>query len=443
MRKIKFYLCGILFILALLFTTRVNAVGTISLSASKSTINVGDEFSISVNLSGASVATLTARVSVDTSKVDYVSGPSNSSFANGRAIYTWTDPTGGSNPKTSGTIVTFKFKAKQVGKASFSVGGDFYSPDEKNVNPSFSGTSVTIQEKITTPPTTGGTTGGGSTGGTTGGNTGGNTGGTSGGGNQGSTNQGGTSSGTNKPSGGITTNLSTNANLKELHLDVEGLSPSFNKNTTNYSIVIQDRDSISINAISEDSKAKVSITGNTNLKTGLNKITIKVTAEDGKTTKTYIVNATKTDNPDLANASLENLAIENVTLNPEFNKDVLQYNAQISSDTEKLNILAVPQIEGATVNIQGGDNLSFGENTIKISVIAKDGVTTKNYTIMAYKKTQEEEAQEIQPINLEEFTKEEMPESVNVGTIVFSVIVVCSIGGVIFILVRKYINENR
>lgn len=180
MKKIKLYLCAIFFILALLCTTKVNAAGTISLSSSKSTVNVGDEFSISVNLSGASVATLTARVSVDTSKVSYVSGPSNSSFVNGRAIYTWTDPTGGENPKTSGTIVTFKFKAKQAGSASFSVSGDFYSPDEKNINPSFSGTSVTIKEKETTPPSnegTGGTTGGGTTGGGTtgGGTTGGNT----------------------------------------------------------------------------------------------------------------------------------------------------------------------------------------------------------------------------------------------------------------------------
>lgn len=59
-------------------------------------------------------------------------------FQAGRAIYTWTDPTGGDNPKTGGTIVTFKLKAKQAGKASFSVNGDFYSPDEKNINPIFS-----------------------------------------------------------------------------------------------------------------------------------------------------------------------------------------------------------------------------------------------------------------------------------------------------------------
>lgn len=81
MKKLKIYLCVIGFILILLCTTKVKAAGTISLSSSKSIVTVGDEFNISVNLSGASVATLTARVSIDTSKVDYISGPSNSSFS--------------------------------------------------------------------------------------------------------------------------------------------------------------------------------------------------------------------------------------------------------------------------------------------------------------------------------------------------------------------------
>ena len=469
MKKIKICLCTLFFILLLLYASKVNAAGTISLSASKSTVNVGDEFTVSVNLSGASVATLTARVTVDTSKVEYVSGPSNTSFSNGRAIYTWTDPTGGSNPKTSGTLVTFRFRAKQAGKASFSVSGDFYTPDEKPVNPSFSGTSVTIQEKTTTPPpSNGGTTGGGSTGGTTGGGTssggstsggsntgggstsGGTTGGTTSGGSTGGSNQSGTQ---NKPSGGssstggTTQAVSTNANLKELHLSVEGLSPAFNKNTTTYNIVVPNNiDTININAIPEDSNAKVSVAGNTNLQTGLNNITIKVTAPDNKTTKTYTIHATKTDNPELANANLENLAIENVMLDPEFNTDIVQYNATIRSMHNTLNILAVPQIEGAQVNIQGADNIQFGENVITIIVIAKDGVTTKDYVINLYKKTAEEEQQELEQINLlqEEINEEEQEENkIGVGNIVFCVIIAAGTGGIIFVLIRKYIRENR
>lgn len=435
MKKIKVYLCVIFFILILLCGNKVKAAGTISLSASKSTVSVGDEFSVSVNLSGASVATLTARVTVDTSKVDYVSGPSNSSFSNGRAIYTWTDPTGGDNPKTGGTIVTFKFRAKATGKASFSVSGDFYSPSETNINPSFSGTSVTIQEKQVVPPTNNN----GGTGGSTGGSSGGATGGT--------TNKpsGGTS---NKPSTGTnnnTSSVSKNANLKELHLDVEGLSPRFNKNTTNYSIVVGDNvDSITVNAIPEDSNASVNVTGNTGLAVGVNKINIKVTAPDKKTTKTYTINVTKTANPDLANAGLENLAIENVILTPEFSADIFEYSAKVGSTIDILNILAVPQIEGANVTIQGNENLQFGENIITISVVAKDGITKNDYIINVYKKTAEEEEQEARATSIEETNEENISKSnLNTGTIAFLVIVVSSIGGLIFIIIRKYVKERK
>lgn len=308
----------------------------------------------------------------------------------------------------------------------------------------FRGTSVTIEEKTTTqppttpttPPSTDGTTGGG-------GNTGGTTGGTTGGGSS-NTNQGGTNGG-NTNTGGTTTTVSTNANLKELHLDVEGLSPNFNKNTTTYNIVVpNDRTTININAVPEDSNAKVNITGNTNLKTGLNKITIKVTAPDNKTTKTYTINATKTDNPDLVNANLENLAIENVTLNPEFNENIFEYNAEIGSSVDTLNILAVPKIQGATVNVQGKDNLQFGENIITITVVAKDGVTTKDYIVKVYKKSVEEEQSEIDLMSLrpEELIETEVGK-IPVGNIVLMGIILIGIGVIIFILIRKYVKENK
>ena len=438
-KKIYIILLSFLFLL-LCFTVKSNAAGSIRLSPSKSSMTVGDEFNISVNLSGASVATLTTRITVDTSKIDYVSGPSNTNFSNGRVIYTWTDPTGGENPKTDGTIATFKFRAKVAGTASFSVSGNFYTPDEKPVNPSFSGTSVTIKEKeppkpeTPNPPTGGGTTGG-SSGGTSGGVTGGTTnGGTNkpSGSTGGSTNQGGSSN---------TQNKSTNANLKELHLSVEGLSPAFQKTITRYNLVVGDDVSqIAVNAIPEDSNAKVSVAGNTNLKIGTNEIKITVTAQDGKTTKTYVIEVTKTENPELANANLENLAIENVTLEPEFSPDITSYNGVIASTQENIHILAVPQIEGANVTITGADNIQFGENIITIAVVAKDGITSKEYSINLYKTTQEEENQNVEP---DEETNQEKPKKIGVGHIAFCVIITASTAGVIYMLVRKYQIENR
>ena len=442
MKKKIIYTISFIFLLLGLFTVSSQAAGSIRLSSSKSNVTVGEEFNISVNLSGASVATLTSRVTIDTSKVEYVSGPANTNFSNGRIIYTWTDPTGGANPKTDGTIATFKVRAKMAGTASFSVSGDFYDPDENPVKPSFSGTSVTIKEKETpppatpeptptptptpTPPSTGGSTGGSTTNKPSGGNTGGST---------------------TKPSGGTTNNNNTdsasnNANLKELHLSVEGLSPAFQKTITRYNLIVgQEVNAISVNAIPEDGNAKVSVTGNTNLQIGVNEIQISVTAPDGKTVKNYKIEVTKTENPDLANANLENLAIENVTLEPEFSQDVLSYSAIINSDVETIHLLAVPQIEGATVQVTGADNLQFGENNIVVKVIAKDGVTSKEYTIMLYKTTKEEENKEIMPRG-EEVVEETQENNISVGQIVFCVIITGSTLGASYMLIRKYRKEK-
>lgn len=88
-------------------------------------------------------------------------------------------------------------------------------------------------------------------------------------------------------------------------------------------------------------------------------------------------------------------------MEPEFNKDIFEYKGEISSNTDTLNILAVPQIEGAKVEIKGDKDISFGENTIEITVTAKNGETVQNYIIKLYKKTVEEENSEIELINLE------------------------------------------
>lgn len=417
MKKIFISIIGIL-IYFILFS-RVEAAGTVSLSASKTSVNVGDTFNVSINLSGASIATLTARISFDTQKVSYVSGPNNSNFLGGRVIYTWTDSTGGSAPLTGGTIATFTFKAKEAGNVNFAVSGNFFTPDETSANPSFSGTTVNI--KSTGGDTGGGTDGttgssggntGGSTGENTGGSSGGNIGGNQGGNNAGNGNQnGGTQTGSgntgtntgesnsgntgtnNPPPAGNTNNTgnnqqntkSSNNNIKSLQLDTEGISPAFNKNKTQYYIIIPNEIlNINVTAVPEDSKSTVQISGNKNIPEGNSRIIILVTAENGNK-KEYFINVTKTNNPELSNSNLENLAIENATLTPEFNADVTDYIAEISSEITQLNILAVPQNVNAQVRIVGNENLQIGENTITITVLAQDGQTSKIYNIVVNK----------------------------------------------------------
>lgn len=137
---------SIIFIVALFINAKCVYGASAYLSISDSSVNVGDEFSVSVGISGMDVASLTARIIVDTSKVEYLSGPANSNFSNGRAIYSWTDSTGGENPITSGTIATFYFRAISEGTAGFGISGEFYDTDENEIDASYSGTSISIME---------------------------------------------------------------------------------------------------------------------------------------------------------------------------------------------------------------------------------------------------------------------------------------------------------
>lgn len=136
---------------------------------------------------------------------------------------------------------------------------------------------------------------------------------------------------------------------------------------------------------------------------------------------------------DQANASLENLAIENVVLIPEFSSDITEYTAEVESDIETLNILAIPQIEGATVNIEKPEILNFGENIITITVLAKDGITQKNYTVNVNRKEAKQE----------EVVEENIEPEKRQKDYIFLAIILISITGIIVALIRKYIKETK
>jgi hypothetical protein len=83
---------------------------------------------------------------------------------------------------------------------------------------------------------------------------------------------------------------STDATLSNLTVNPGTLTPSFNANTTNYTVnVANNVSSITITGTANHSGATVSGNGNKTLAVGSNPFAIVVTAEDGTTTKTYNV----------------------------------------------------------------------------------------------------------------------------------------------------------
>ena len=175
---------------------------------------------------------------------------------------------------------------------------------------------------------------------------------------------------------------STDATLKSLRLSVEGMSPTFNKNTTSYNLNVGTSvTSISVTASVNNSKARYYVTGNTNLKEGTNTIKVVVTAESGNT-KTYTITVTKAKDAKKANANLHSLIVSNATLNEEFTSEKLNYTLkEVPADVDALKISAYPEDTNALVKITGNESLVSGENTVVIKVTAQDGITVKEYTL--------------------------------------------------------------
>lgn len=217
-----------------------------------------------------------------------------------------------------------------------------------------------------------------------------------------------TNNNNNKTNTNVQTNTNTqnntaknnNANLSVLQVNQEGLTPNFNKNKTNYAITVGENvDSLKVTATPEASTSKVSVTGNTNLKNGDNKVYVTVTAQDG-TKKVYTITVTKTADAVKSNSYLQNLIVENATLSPEFSKEVFEYDCgTVGASIENLKILAFGENENVKVEITGNDKLVEGENTITVKVISEDGTTTKEYVIKVKKDSSLVEENDIQEIN--------------------------------------------
>ena len=350
--KIKILLIVFLFLISAnsYYKTYANTKGNVYLESNKDVIEINKEVEISVNIDNFTTAAYTLYLYFDNDKFEFVkeNEEENINVDGNRIIYVWYDKEGGNNP-TSGKIETFKFKAREEGKATFNINGEFYTKKGQKVETSFKekqiqiGKEETILEKQA------------------------------------------------KEEIGQDKNLS-NSKLQNLRLNTEGMVPDFNNNTYDYYITVKnDIKDIEVLAIAENKNSKIQIEGNSNLKEGLNLIKVQVTSPDKTSSSTYLINVTKTNDLESANTNLETLAIENYLLYPAFDNTVTNYNVEVGNDTEQINLLTIPEDENATVEINKEDILKGGNNLIKITVTARNTYTKKEYLINVYKRDSEEE----------------------------------------------------
>ena len=321
---------------------------TVYLSSSKDIVEKGEEIEITVNIESRKTAAFNLSLYFDSSKLEYVSELENTNIRDNHIIFVWYDRQGGKSAK-EGELAKFKFKAKEDGFVTFTIQGEFYNEKAQLIQTDFKEKQVQIgkEESILQK--------------------------------QVEEEQG--------------NNLqSSNATLQALRLGTEGLTPNFDKDIHEYYLTLSnDIQDVEVLAITENPKATVEIKGNTDLKEGLNDITIHVISEDKVQNNNYIIHVTKTANPELANTNLEILAIENALLEPPFDISETNYKAEVSQEIESIHLLAVPENEGASVEVTGKENLKEGNNLVTVLVTAPNGFTKKKYQVNVYRRNLQEE----------------------------------------------------
>ena len=152
--------------------------------------------------------------------------------------------------------------------------------------------------------------------------------------------------------------------------------------------------------------SSVILTSKTPLKSGSKVATINVKAIDSATVGTtgYIrvsnvsLNDVQLENASLSvkvsNESSSSSYLESVTSNIvkiDFNKDTYDYEYEVSNDVDKMDLVAQAEDSNAKIDISN-QTLKIGENTIKITVTAKNK-DKKVYTFSINRKEMEKENQ--------------------------------------------------
>ena len=327
--------------------------GNVYLSSNKQEVNIGDEIEISINIEGFNTSAYDFELYFDNDKLEFLENANdkdNINVINNKINYIWFDRSG--KGEVIGIIKTFKFKAKKNGIVNFSLNGNFYTNKAQEVDTSFNNLQVNIIDV--------------------------------------NNNKSVLQKQAEEEIG--ESNNRSNSKLQNLRLNIEGLVPEFNKDVFDYYLTINNNiNNLEILTVPENKNSKIEIIGNENLKEGLNIIKVQITSEDNSSSTSYIINVTKTNNIEDANTNLETLAIQNYLLYPNFDNTVTNYNVEVANDTNNINLLAIPEDEEAKIEIDRNDKLQEGNNTIKITVTAKNNYTKKVYKINVYRRNENEE----------------------------------------------------
>ena len=161
--------------------------------------------------------------------------------------------------------------------------------------------------------------------------------------------------------------LSGNANLLSLKVDGSSVS-GFDPDKTEYSLSVDYTvKSVSVSAVCANESAQYTVSGSS-LKYGENTVTVRVTAENGKT-KDYIIKVIRKDPPDLAR--LSSLSCGSYKLTPAFDPEVFEYEVSVPYTKKSISFDYTSKNDVTVSGTQS--SLKVGENPINIKVVDEFG----------------------------------------------------------------------
>ncbi|MDK2802150.1 MAG: cadherin-like beta sandwich domain-containing protein, partial [Oscillospiraceae bacterium] len=167
------------------------------------------------------------------------------------------------------------------------------------------------------------------------------------------------------------------------------LSPAYDDDIKDYtSTVLNETTGIEITLKYYDANKTIVITGNENLKVGLNVITIDITAENPNTRNIYTINVTREAE---VPAFLETLSITDkdgvsLPLSPVFDSSIKEYTLEVPNSISEVDINATIDSR-FSISGTGKKSLSVGENTVTVTVTNnKNSSNTADYIVRITRK---------------------------------------------------------
>lgn len=176
---------------------------------------------------------------------------------------------------------------------------------------------------------------------------------------------------------------SSDSKLKALSIEGVALDKAFSADELSYHAdVAYDVSSLKVHAETNHEGASYIIQNADQLTVGENTISIVVTPEDKSEPSIYQIHVVRGEKPLSDNAYLKSLSINEVHLEPAFNKETKDYQAVVPYVTETITINAAAEDTAAKVSGIGQHDLKVGENTFTLTVTAENGrETTYQLTI--------------------------------------------------------------